>query len=243
MVKTWSCMSESRWASPSATRRRISSMVTRGLRTISSGRSMYSVSSTAIVGRGVAAGAAWARPGPGAHSTSASPTRSRAAVRGRRRRGAIGDTANPFADEGGWIAMRGPMEAERPPRCKCRRDLQCSAAMSASRAARALPVVSAAVTALAWLPLAGFVPDDTYIHLQYARHLAGGAGLVFNLGERVYASTSPLWSMFLALLGRLGCDLETAAIGASLLAAVIASAVAGRVFLRLLPTPVATCAA
>ena len=114
--------------------------------------------------------------------------------------------------------------------------------MSASRAARALPFLSAALTALAWLPLAGFVPDDTYIHLQYARHLKDGAGLVFNLGERVYASTSPLWSIFLALLGRLGLDLEPAAITASLAAALLASAVTARLFLRLLPLPVATCA-
>ena len=115
--------------------------------------------------------------------------------------------------------------------------------MSASRAARALPVVSAAVTALAWWPLAGFVPDDTYIHLQYAKHLRDGHGLVFNLGERVYASTSPLWSTFLAFLGFLGIDLVAASVAASLLAALLASAFAARLFARLLPAPAARCAA
>jgi hypothetical protein len=115
--------------------------------------------------------------------------------------------------------------------------------MSVSRAARALPVVSAAVTALAWLPIAGFVPDDTYIHLQYARHLKEGDGLVFNLGERVYASTSPLWSTFLAALGFLGLDLEAAAIGASMASALLASAMAARMFTRVLPWPAAAAAA
>ena len=39
--------------------------------------------------------------------------------------------------------------------------------------------------ALMW-PLRGYLTDDTYIHLQYARHVAEGRGLVFNVGERVY---------------------------------------------------------
>lgn len=52
-------------------------------------------------------------------------------------------------------------------------------------------------SALMW-PLRGYLTDDTFIHLQVARHLAEGHGPVFNVGERVYGSTSPLW---VALLG------------------------------------------
>lgn len=52
-------------------------------------------------------------------------------------------------------------------------------------------------TVLAW-PLRGYVTDDTFIHLQYAHHLAAGQGFVFNPGEPVYGSTSPLWVMALA---------------------------------------------
>lgn len=114
--------------------------------------------------------------------------------------------------------------------------------MTGNLAMRALPLVSAALTALAWLPLAGFVPDDTYIHLQYARHLMAGDGLVFNVGERVYASTSPLWSGFLAALGALGLDLVAASMGASLVAALAASVAASRLFVRLLPAPAAVAA-
>ncbi len=51
--------------------------------------------------------------------------------------------------------------------------------------------------ALMW-PVRGYLTDDTFIHLQYARHLADGAGFVFNPGERVYGSTSPLWVALIA---------------------------------------------
>lgn len=59
----------------------------------------------------------------------------------------------------------------------------------------ALAVLVCAV--LAW-PLRHYVTDDTFIHLQYAQHLAHGEGFVFNPGERVYGSTSPLWVLMLA---------------------------------------------
>jgi hypothetical protein len=59
--------------------------------------------------------------------------------------------------------------------------------------------------ALMW-PLRGYVTDDTFIHLQYARHLAEGLGPVFNLGERVYGSTSPLWVALIADGIALGFD-------------------------------------
>lgn len=56
------------------------------------------------------------------------------------------------------------------------------------------------------LPLRGYLTDDTYIHLQYATHLAHGHGLVFNLGERVYGCTSPLWVALIADGIALGWD-------------------------------------
>jgi hypothetical protein len=50
---------------------------------------------------------------------------------------------------------------------------------------------------LMW-PIRGYLTDDTFIHLQYARNLAAGRGFVFNPGEHVYGSTSPLWVAMLA---------------------------------------------
>ncbi len=110
--------------------------------------------------------------------------------------------------------------------------------------------VAALVTLALWWPLRGFLPDDAFIHMQYAKHLRDGHGLVFNVGERVYGTTSPVWSALLGLLGRAGLDLQVAAQGLSLLCALAASALGGRVFARFLggaggaATPwIAACAA
>ena len=56
------------------------------------------------------------------------------------------------------------------------------------------------------IPLRGYLTDDTFIHLQYARHLAAGNGPVFNVGDRVYGCTSPLWMALIAIGIRLGLD-------------------------------------
>jgi arabinofuranosyltransferase len=66
-------------------------------------------------------------------------------------------------------------------------------------------VALALAAALMW-PVRGYLTDDTFIHLQYARHLAEGNGFVFNPGERVYGSTSPLWVALLADGLALGLD-------------------------------------
>ena len=62
---------------------------------------------------------------------------------------------------------------------------------------RALAAAVVLVLALA-VPLRGYLTDDTFIHLQYARNLATGQGLVFNHGERIYGCTSPLWVALIA---------------------------------------------
>ena len=50
---------------------------------------------------------------------------------------------------------------------------------------------------LMW-PVRGYLTDDTFIHQQFAQHLATGHGFVFNNGEHVYGSTSPLWVALIA---------------------------------------------
>ncbi len=45
--------------------------------------------------------------------------------------------------------------------------------------------------------------DDAFITLRYARSLAEGDGFVFNQGERVLGTTTPLFALLLALLHRL----------------------------------------
>jgi len=61
------------------------------------------------------------------------------------------------------------------------------------------------------LPFFAWIPDDAYISFQYARSFAEGDGLVFNPGERVEGFSNLLWTLVLALVARLGGDIETVA--------------------------------
>jgi hypothetical protein len=45
--------------------------------------------------------------------------------------------------------------------------------------------------------VAGFPLDDSWIHLQFARNLAEGAGFAYNPGVPVAGSTAPLWTLLL----------------------------------------------
>ncbi len=69
----------------------------------------------------------------------------------------------------------------------------------------ALAVALLLALALMW-PVRGYLTDDTFIHLQYAKNLAAGHGFVFNIGEHVYGSTSPLWVALIADGIMLGFD-------------------------------------
>ena len=46
----------------------------------------------------------------------------------------------------------------------------------------------------------GFPLDDSWIHVQIARHVAAGQGWTYNPGEPTAASTSPLWVMLITPL-------------------------------------------
>lgn len=48
--------------------------------------------------------------------------------------------------------------------------------------------------------------DDALITLRYARNLASGHGLVYNQGEAVLGTSSPLYAAIVALPSVLGCD-------------------------------------
>ena len=68
---------------------------------------------------------------------------------------------------------------------------------------RSRPTALAALLCLAWFMAAwlgtGYAIDDTYIHLTYARSLAGGHGLSFHPGGGpLYSCTSPAWVALLA---------------------------------------------
>lgn len=52
------------------------------------------------------------------------------------------------------------------------------------------------------LPLKGGFTDDGYIHIQYARNIVDRGEYSFNAGEVSFGTTSPLWVMIQAALGR-----------------------------------------
>lgn len=63
--------------------------------------------------------------------------------------------------------------------------------------------------------------DDAYITFRYAVNVASGHGLVFNVGEWVLGTTTPLWALTLAGLSKLGLGIEdTATISGGLCAVV-----------------------
>ena len=67
---------------------------------------------------------------------------------------------------------------------------------------RALPLLLLAAAAASLVPFIGYLTDDSFIYLQFAKHLVQGKGFSFNAGEPTYGATSPLWVFLLALTGK-----------------------------------------
>ena len=66
---------------------------------------------------------------------------------------------------------------------------------------------------LVWAAYGPHAIDDAYITFRYSRNLAEGRGLVYNPGERVQGSSTPLWSVSLGLLGAAGISIPAAGVG------------------------------
>ncbi|HMA32833.1 MAG TPA: hypothetical protein VKY74_00025 [Chloroflexia bacterium] len=73
------------------------------------------------------------------------------------------------------------------------------------------PVIGALATLCFGFALAydSFLPDDSYITYRYAHNLLQGQGLVFNPGEYVLSTTTPLYTLLLAVTGLGWPDLPT----------------------------------
>lgn len=56
---------------------------------------------------------------------------------------------------------------------------------------------------LSFLPATG---DDAFITFRYVRNLILGQGFVFNIGEHVLGTTTPFYTLYLALVGKVGLD-------------------------------------
>ena len=70
--------------------------------------------------------------------------------------------------------------------------------------------------------------DDAYISWRYAKNLVSGNGLVFNPGERVLATTAPLYALLLAAVGLAADDLPSASNVIGALAVAAQAALAAR---------------
>jgi hypothetical protein len=76
-----------------------------------------------------------------------------------------------------------------------------------------LPLGLGLLTLLMRLGAAPWPVDDAYITFRYARNLAHGLGLVYNPGQAVLGTSTPLFALALALLARVtGIDLPWAAL-------------------------------
>lgn len=59
------------------------------------------------------------------------------------------------------------------------------------------------------LPFLPASVDDAFITFRYVRNIISGHGFVFNIGEHILGTTTPLYTLYLALLGSLGLDFIT----------------------------------
>lgn len=76
--------------------------------------------------------------------------------------------------------------------------------------ARHLVLVPALLAAIHAALLWGFVVDDAWISLRYARNLAGGEGLVWNPGERVEGYSNFAWVVLSAMAHSVGLPVASA---------------------------------
>lgn len=83
-------------------------------------------------------------------------------------------------------------------------------------------LVALAVLARVVLYLAtNYQVDDALITFRYAENIATGNGFVYNIGERVCGTTTPLFTILLAGFAVLGISVSYAAISISIISAVI----------------------
>lgn len=94
-------------------------------------------------------------------------------------------------------------------------------------------MIAAFVRAIAGRSL-GFRPfDDLYITFRYALNIARGNGFVYNLHEPVLGTTTPLWTLILALCSAVRLPLTDSALTLSLLSDVATALLIVRAMLQL----------
>jgi hypothetical protein len=60
-------------------------------------------------------------------------------------------------------------------------------------------ISTALLIRLAWIVYTNYIEEDAFITFRFARQLAEGHGFVFNVGEPVYGTTTPLLTLLLSI--------------------------------------------
>ena len=90
--------------------------------------------------------------------------------------------------------------------------------MSSLNSRLALIFAAAVAARLVYFQLTGYIGDDAFITFRYAENLAQGLGFVYNAGEPVLGTTTPLFTLILACLSLIGLEIPSAAIAVSMVA-------------------------
>lgn len=77
---------------------------------------------------------------------------------------------------------------------------------------------AALLTRLGFYFLTGYTADDAFITFRYAEQIALGNGFVYNIGERVLGTTTPLFTLLLSIFSLLRIPLIWGALAISLVA-------------------------
>jgi hypothetical protein len=62
------------------------------------------------------------------------------------------------------------------------------------------------VLRIAWIAYTGYVAEDAFITFRFAQNLTEAHGFVYNPGQRIYGTTTPLFTLLMALWGLLWKD-------------------------------------
>lgn len=85
--------------------------------------------------------------------------------------------------------------------------------------------------------------DDAFITYRYARSIASGAGFSYNSSEIVFGTTTPLYTLILALAALAREDIPTAALRIGWVSLIVLTGVTANLAKRVMPYPVAVAAA
>jgi arabinofuranosyltransferase len=93
--------------------------------------------------------------------------------------------------------------------------------------------LSAVLARVVFHQITGFIADDAFITFRYARNLSEGLGFVYNQGEPVMGTSTPLFTLLLASFSVAGISPITSALAISILAAGVTATILYRFALSL----------